>query len=95
MKLSKFWIAITIAPGFAAPTWSQETAQQREACTPDVMRLCSEFIPDRDRITACLVSRQKELSNACATVFNPPRSTASKIEPKTTQRPRQTPSGGR
>ena len=24
------------------------------ACTPDVLNLCSEYIPDHDKITACL-----------------------------------------
>lgn len=90
MKLSKRIAIATlmVAPGFAAPTWAQGTAQQRAACTPDVFRLCSEFIPDPDRITACLVSRQQELSDACASVFNPPRSPASGAYPEPTRYPR-------
>jgi hypothetical protein len=61
---------LVIAPSFAAPAWSQGTPQQRSACIPDVFRLCSSFIPDVDRITACLVSRQQELSEACASVMS-------------------------
>jgi hypothetical protein len=90
MKLNKriAIAALVIAPGFAAPAWSQGTAQQRAACTPDVFRLCSEFIPDSDRITACLISRQQELSDACASVFSPPRSTTSGAYAEPTQYPR-------
>jgi hypothetical protein len=87
MKLSKriAIAALVIAPGFVAPVWSQGTAQQRAACTPDVFRLCSEFIPDPDRITACLASRQQELSESCASVFSPPRSTTSATYPEPTR----------
>lgn len=84
MKLNKRIAIATlvIAPGFATPGWSQGTAQQRAVCTPDVFRLCSEFIPDPDRITACLVSRQQELSDGCASVFSPPHSTTSGAYPE-------------
>jgi hypothetical protein len=90
MKLNKRIAIATliIAPGFAAPAWAQGTAQQRAACTPDVFRLCSEFIPDSDRITACLVSRQQELSDSCASVFSPPRPTTSGAYPDPTRYPR-------
>src|SRR3954451_25493667 len=36
-----------------------------ELCTPDVMRLCSEFIPDRVRIIACLKAKRSQLSAGC------------------------------
>jgi hypothetical protein len=63
-------VAISVLTStFAAPAWSQGTPQQRRACTPDVFRLCSSFIPDADRITACLVSRQRDLSEACTIVI--------------------------
>ena len=72
MKLNKRVAIATLAltSGFAAPAWSQGTQQQRAACTPDVFRLCGSFIPDAERITACLVSRQQELSEACASVMS-------------------------
>ena len=38
---------------------------QRQACTPDVMRLCSEFIPDVGRIVGCMKRRRAELSPSC------------------------------
>ena len=72
MKLNKRIAIATlvIIPAFAAPAWSQGTAQQRSVCTPDVFRLCSSFIPDVDRITACLVSHQQDLSEACASIMS-------------------------
>ena len=36
------------------------------------MRLCSEFVPDVDRITACMVKNRIRLSPACRAVFSTP-----------------------
>lgn len=48
---------------------AQGTEQQRQACTPDVFRLCGAFIPDADRITACLRGNGPRLSRPCYEVF--------------------------
>ena len=44
-------------------------AKEREACTPDVMRLCNDAIPDVPEIVACLKRKRLDLSPACAEVF--------------------------
>jgi hypothetical protein len=49
---------------------SAEVSQAvQQACTPDAMRLCSEFIPDRAKITACMIRRRRELSSECLTAM--------------------------
>lgn len=53
--------------------FAQGTEQEREACTPDVFRLCGAYIPDPDRITACLRGNGPRLSSACYAVFFPPQ----------------------
>jgi hypothetical protein len=45
------------------------TEAERQACEPDVNRLCSQFIPDRDKIIVCLNQKIRELSPACRTVM--------------------------
>ena len=50
---------------------AQGTDQQRQACTPDVFRLCGAYIPDADRITACLRASGPQLSRPCYDVFFP------------------------
>jgi hypothetical protein len=50
---------------------AQGTEREREACTPDVFRLCGAYIPDADRITACLRSNGPRLSGPCYDVFFP------------------------
>jgi hypothetical protein len=43
---------------------------QRSACTPDVLRLCRQFIPDISGIVACLKLQRSNLSPACRAVFH-------------------------
>ncbi|WP_024337492.1 hypothetical protein [Bradyrhizobium japonicum] len=45
------------------------TMEQQMACTPDVWRLCSDQIPDVNRIVACLQQNTPQLSSGCRGVF--------------------------
>jgi hypothetical protein len=40
-------------------------AEARAACTGDAMRLCSQYIPSRSRIAACLSHNSRSLSPGC------------------------------
>lgn len=53
----------------AAPVVAQGTDQEREACTPDVFRLCSSEIPNVDRIVQCLNRERPRLSPGCRAVM--------------------------
>ncbi len=55
--------------GGLSRSFSQGTLDQRLACTPDVLRLCSAFIPNADEITVCLGEKSALLSDACRTAF--------------------------
>jgi hypothetical protein len=41
----------------------------QQACTPDAMRLCSQFIPDVAKITACMNAKHSQLSSTCRTAM--------------------------
>jgi hypothetical protein len=45
------------------------TAEEQQACQGDAFRLCSDAIPDVDRVTACMVKKKSQLSPACAVYF--------------------------
>ena len=62
-------LALVSAMASPAPSFSQGTLDQRLACTPDVLRLCSAFIPNADEITVCLGEKNTLLSDACRTAF--------------------------
>jgi hypothetical protein len=53
----------------AAMAQEQGTADERQACEPDVNRLCSQFIPDRDKIILCLNQKVRELNPSCRGVI--------------------------
>jgi hypothetical protein len=49
-----------------------------ELCTPDAMRLCNEFIPDRERIIACMKAKRSQLSAGCLAAFGGSKSAKAK-----------------
>jgi hypothetical protein len=56
-------LAISIDATPAAAQNDRATAEQ--LCTPDVMRLCNEYIPDPNRIVRCLKAKRRQLSSGC------------------------------
>ena len=87
-------LAIVIGGGIAAaaPASSQEyrgTWEQQMACTPDVWRLCSDQVPDVNRIVACLRQNTPQLSNNCRAVFESNASAQQQpTPPRVPQQPR-------
>lgn len=61
-------VAFSVAAAASAKA-AQGTAEQRAACTPDAMRLCSSEIPDVARVTACMKAKQASLSARCRAMF--------------------------
>jgi hypothetical protein len=64
--------ALSALVALASPSLGQQqgTQEERDACTPDAFKLCGEFVPDADKITACLKQKKNELSPACKVVFS-------------------------
>lgn len=60
-------LAVLIQPG-AGFAYTQE---EQQACTPDAMRLCGEFVPNVDAITACMIKKKAQLSPQCRVFFRP------------------------
>jgi len=48
---------------------AQASPEVQQACTPDAMRLCSQFIPDVAKITACMKAKHAQLSSGCLTAM--------------------------
>ena len=60
-------LAVLLQPG-AGFAYTQE---EQQACTPDAMRLCGEFVPNVDAITACMIRKKAQLSPQCRVFFRP------------------------
>lgn len=71
MPLTRWRVSLALLSATVWPdsSFSQGTLEQRLACTPDVLRLCSAFIPNADEITVCLGEKNALLSDACRTAF--------------------------
>jgi hypothetical protein len=63
-------LTVLLAAGGATPA-SAQASDASERCTPDVMRLCSEFVPDADRIVVCLKAKRRHLTRSCLTALQP------------------------
>jgi hypothetical protein len=55
---------------WSEPAVAQGTPEQRAACEGDATRLCGEFVPDVQRITACMQAKRRYLSPRCRAVFD-------------------------
>jgi hypothetical protein len=76
MPVSRFTTSLAAASlSLALAVWVQPgtglayTPEQQQACTPDAMRLCGEFVPNVDAITACMIQKKAQLSPQCAVFF--------------------------
>jgi hypothetical protein len=84
MRMRRIVLTCVLSTAATGAAWSQEyrgTLEQQMACTPDVWRLCSDQIPDVNRIVTCLRQNTPQLSNGCRAVFEsnaaaPPTDTA-------------------
>ena len=65
-------LALTFAsfPAAAQQPAQQWTQEQRQACEPDAMRLCQQYVPDVQRVSACMAHYRRYLSPACRAVFD-------------------------
>jgi hypothetical protein len=54
---------------FAAPAQAQQgTIDPVQACQGDAFKFCNNYIPDRDKVGACLRRNARGLSRDCRTV---------------------------
>ncbi|MGL9623273.1 hypothetical protein QRQ56_35515 [Bradyrhizobium sp. U531] len=58
-------LAVLVQPGAGFAY----TPEEQQACSPDAMRLCGEFVPNVDAITACMIKKKAQLSPQCAVFF--------------------------
>lgn len=73
MRIAHFLCLLALFAGvslYRAGGANAEVPQDvQQACTPDAMRLCSQFVPDVAKITACMKAKHAQLSAACITAM--------------------------
>jgi hypothetical protein len=74
MKISTI-VALSAFCFALAPAGARADEQSdQQACMNDAMTICGQFIPDREKVGACLVSNRSRISPACRVAvahFNP------------------------
>jgi hypothetical protein len=69
MSTIRFICSLALPAGMLLASLNAASAEgseaAREACTPDAMRLCNEFIPDEAQVKACMLRKRPQLSEAC------------------------------
>jgi hypothetical protein len=53
--------ALTVNTGAEGKGSRMRTPKQRAACEPDAMRLCNQYIPDVQRVSACVSAYRRYL----------------------------------
>jgi hypothetical protein len=48
---------------------AQGVVDVRQACAPDAMRLCNDFIPDEGKVKTCMLAKRAQLSVECRTAM--------------------------
>jgi hypothetical protein len=68
MRTIRFFCCVALPVGallFGLNGAGAQGVDVRQACTPDAMRLCSEFIPDEGRVKTCMLAKRAQLSQTC------------------------------
>jgi hypothetical protein len=68
-------LAVAFATLSAVAAAAQGTPQQRAACEDEARWICSNYIPDVDAITACMVRNRHLLSPRCRAALGGGKST--------------------
>src|SRR5690349_8362496 len=78
-RSTKWLVAFVLAFCMLKTSALAHTAEQEQMCTGDAMRPCGEFIPNVDRITACMIQKYSQLSHGCKSVFQAPATPAQSV----------------
>lgn len=63
------FLAASATVAFAGSTVSLQDRQQA-ACYDDAQRLCGDFMPDADRIEACMLTMKTKVSARCRKFYD-------------------------
>ena len=67
LRQAAFAVALLTASASVAPAGATVTLQDRQqaACYDDAERLCGDFMPDADKVEACMITMKDKVSARC------------------------------
>jgi hypothetical protein len=69
MKISSIFAMLPLCVALAPFAASADEREDQSACMNDAMTVCSQFIPDRERVASCLIANPTRISQACRTAL--------------------------
>jgi hypothetical protein len=88
-RMSLITRGVLLVAAMLAGVAAAETPEQHQACMDDAFHFCSDAMPDRERVFACLAAKRNVISPLCRegmAAFLPPEPPAvqrtSKVPPK-------------
>jgi hypothetical protein len=69
MKFGSILALVPLCIALAPFPASAEEREDQAACVNDAMTVCSQFIPDRERVASCLIANPTRISQACRTAL--------------------------
>jgi hypothetical protein len=85
MKIHTTFILALLGLALSPAVVKADPQQDQQACMNDAMTVCGQFIPDRERVAACLIANRSRISVACRTAlthFKPPTASVHRRRPK-------------
>ena len=58
-----FWASFCVL--LSSPIVTANADEHQQSCMTDAIAVCSQFIPDRERVANCLISNRSRISEAC------------------------------
>ena len=65
MRTNTIFALALLCTAFAPAGAMAGAEEDQQACMNDALTVCSQFIPDRDRVAGCLIANRKQISQAC------------------------------
>jgi hypothetical protein len=65
MKVGSIFALVPLCIALAPFPASADEREDQAACMNDAMTVCSQFIPDRERVASCLIANPTRISQAC------------------------------
>jgi hypothetical protein len=69
MKISTIIALSALCLAFAPLGAKADEQSDQQACMNDALTICGQFVPDRDKVGACLYSNRSRISPACRTAM--------------------------
>ena len=71
MRRSRFTMAAaTLLVLTSAAAAETQRERQERACQADAMKFCKDFVPNEEKIAACMGEHRSELSVNCGIIFD-------------------------